>query len=131
MGRGQDEGNDPRLDYLFRFTAPLTDTLCAQGTWNYTLPRGFAWVNGEFRCGLYNHYLTPNSTTFDCMGVQSSGIIQERFSPYGWRAARSNHPGGVNVLLADGSLRFVGDTVNANVWKDLATIAGGETGAAP
>ena len=24
--------------------------------WNVSDPRGFAWVNGEFRCGLYNHY---------------------------------------------------------------------------
>ena len=53
------------------------------------------------------------------------------FTPYGWRAARSNHPGGVNVLLADGSLRFVADDVDADVWTDLATIAGGETTAAP
>jgi prepilin-type N-terminal cleavage/methylation domain-containing protein/prepilin-type processing-associated H-X9-DG protein len=128
----QSAPHDPKFEYKVRLAAPLTDQLCEQANqWNYTDPRGFAWVNGEFRCGLYNHYLTPNSPTFDCMGVQSSGIIQERFAPYGWRAARSNHPGGVNVLLADGSLRFVGDEVDADVWKDLATIAGGETSAVP
>jgi prepilin-type processing-associated H-X9-DG protein len=65
------------------------------------------------------------------MGVSVAGGVQTRYVPYGWRAARSNHPGGVHVLLADGSLRFVGDDVDAAVWKDLATIAGGEAGAAP
>jgi prepilin-type processing-associated H-X9-DG protein len=65
------------------------------------------------------------------MGVQVGGGVKFIFTPYGWRAARSNHTGGVNVLLADGSLRFVGDDVEAAVWKDLATIAGGETTPAP
>ena len=35
------------------------------------------------------------------------------------------------MLLADGSLHFVGDDVDAAVWKDLATIAGGERSATP
>ena len=94
-------------------------------------PRGFAWVNGEFRCGLYNHRDTPNSATPDCMGVQLGGGVKLQFTPFGWRAARSNHSGGVNVMLADGSLRFVGDEVEADVWSALATIAGGETGGSP
>jgi len=115
-----------------RLVAPLTDSLCAQANqWNYTDPRGFAWVNGEFRCALYNHYMTPNSATFDCMGVLGSGDIQVRLAPYGWRAARSNHPGGVNVAMADGSGRFFGNEVDATVWKMLSTIAGAETGESP
>jgi prepilin-type N-terminal cleavage/methylation domain-containing protein/prepilin-type processing-associated H-X9-DG protein len=124
--------HDPRTEYRFAFTAPLTDALCA-GTaqWNVSDPRGFAWVNGEYRCGLYNHRETPSSTVPDCMGVQVGGGVKFIFTPYGWRAARSNHTGGVNVLLADGSLRFVGDDVETTVWKDLATIAGGETTTAP
>lgn len=132
LGRGTDEGGDPRLDYQFKLASPLSSTLCAQGAWNYSLPRGFGWVNGEFRCALYNHHDTPNAAVPDCMGVQiNGGDIKMRFAPFGWRAARSNHPGGVNVLLADGSLRFVGDEVDEIAWKNLATIAGGETGAAP
>jgi prepilin-type processing-associated H-X9-DG protein len=65
------------------------------------------------------------------MGVQLGGGVQVTFTPYGWRTARSSHPGGVNLLLADGSLRFVDDAVDAEVWKDLSTVAGGETGASP
>jgi hypothetical protein len=40
--------------------------------------------------------------------------------------ARSYHPGIVNVLLMDGSIRSVGDSVSLNVWRALATPAGGE-----
>jgi prepilin-type N-terminal cleavage/methylation domain-containing protein/prepilin-type processing-associated H-X9-DG protein len=40
--------------------------------------------------------------------------------------ARSYHPGGANVLLGDGSVRFVKSTINGMVWRALGTIAGGE-----
>jgi prepilin-type N-terminal cleavage/methylation domain-containing protein len=124
--------HDPQFEYKFRLVSPLTDELCAGANqWNYTDPRGFAWVNGEFRCGLYNHYYTPNSSEFDCMGVRLSGGVQFQLAPYGWRAARSNHPGGVNLLLADGSQRFVDDDIEPTIWTNLATIAGGETSFAP
>jgi prepilin-type processing-associated H-X9-DG protein len=40
--------------------------------------------------------------------------------------ARSRHPGGVNVVLADGSVRFIRDSVNANAWWAIGSKAGGE-----
>jgi len=40
--------------------------------------------------------------------------------------ARSYHSGGVNALLADGSVRFVKDTVNGQAWRALGSVAGGE-----
>jgi len=41
-------------------------------------------------------------------------------------AARSRHPGGVQVLLADGSARFISQTIDLTTWRALATIRGGE-----
>jgi prepilin-type N-terminal cleavage/methylation domain-containing protein/prepilin-type processing-associated H-X9-DG protein len=41
-------------------------------------------------------------------------------------AARSNHTGGVNAAMADGSVRFVRSTVPQNVWSAAGTAAGGE-----
>jgi prepilin-type N-terminal cleavage/methylation domain-containing protein/prepilin-type processing-associated H-X9-DG protein len=38
----------------------------------------------------------------------------------------AEHPGGANVLLGDGSVRFVRETVNQLAWAALATIRGGE-----
>ena len=40
--------------------------------------------------------------------------------------ASSYHPGGVNVGLADGSERFVNDTINHAIWVALGSINGGE-----
>jgi prepilin-type processing-associated H-X9-DG protein len=40
--------------------------------------------------------------------------------------ARSYHPGGVNVLFADGSVKFVKDSVNGTTWQALHTPMGGE-----
>jgi prepilin-type processing-associated H-X9-DG protein len=43
-----------------------------------------------------------------------------------WAAARSRHPFGVNVLMADGAAGFVSDSIGMEVWQALATISGGE-----
>lgn len=41
--------------------------------------------------------------------------------------SRSRHTGGVQILLGDGAVRFVGDSVDITLWRGLATIAGSET----
>ena len=40
--------------------------------------------------------------------------------------ARSDRPGGVNILLGDGSVRFIKSTINGPTWRSLGTIADGE-----
>jgi prepilin-type processing-associated H-X9-DG protein len=40
--------------------------------------------------------------------------------------ARSRHPGGVNTCMADGSIRFVRNSIDARVWAAMGTRAGGE-----
>ena len=42
--------------------------------------------------------------------------------------ARSMHPSGVNVALADGSVHFIHDEVDTSPWRAAATIDGGEIG---
>jgi type II secretory pathway pseudopilin PulG len=128
LGQPQDGSfHDPQTEYKFAFGSPISDTICnAANQWNMSDPRGFAWVNGEFRCALYNHYYLPNSSTPDCMGVQLGGGVQVQFTPYGWRTARSAHSGGVNLIYADSSLQFISDAVDMEVWKAMSTIAGNE-----
>jgi prepilin-type processing-associated H-X9-DG protein len=41
-------------------------------------------------------------------------------------ASRSRHPGGVNVLFADGSVHFEIQDINLHLWQALGTIEGGE-----
>ena len=40
--------------------------------------------------------------------------------------ATSNHPGGVNVLFGDGSVRFIKSSISMMTWWSLGTKAGGE-----
>ena len=40
--------------------------------------------------------------------------------------ASSRHPGGVNTCFADGSVKFIKDSINVQTWRALGTRAGGE-----
>jgi len=42
--------------------------------------------------------------------------------------SRSYHPNGVNGLMADGSVRFVNNTIELAVWRSMFTRAGNEPG---
>jgi prepilin-type processing-associated H-X9-DG protein len=85
--------------------------------WTYG---GQWWSAGEYTDSVGNFNLTPNSKTPDCSawGTYGTGI--------GFFAARSNHPGGVNVSMTDGSVRFIKDSVGIKTWYSLATRNGGE-----
>jgi|SoiMethySBSTD1v2_1073268.scaffolds.fasta_scaffold39484_4 prepilin-type processing-associated H-X9-DG protein len=41
-------------------------------------------------------------------------------------ASRSRHPGGVNILKADGSVHFVSQNINLATWQAMGSISGGE-----
>ncbi len=85
------------------------------GAWN--TERGAKWIVGNYGNTLYNHAEPPNPAGFDCTNAtQQKGRL----------AARGDHGGGVNVLLCDGSVRFVRDGVAPPAWRALATRAGGE-----
>ena len=43
------------------------------------------------------------------------------------RSYGAYHPGGVNTCLADGSVRFVSETTNPDIWAAYATIMNGES----
>ena len=45
---------------------------------------------------------------------------------FSFAGARSQHPGGVNVLIGDGSVRFIKNTINGATWIALGSISGGE-----
>jgi prepilin-type N-terminal cleavage/methylation domain-containing protein/prepilin-type processing-associated H-X9-DG protein len=94
--------------------------------------RGFIWWGDA---AGFTAYMTPNSTlpgvvytpgycnnnkpNPPCNGAPTTAVP----SMYG---ARSWHGGGVNVCLADGSVRFVTDTISLPTWRALATAQGGD-----
>ena len=68
--------------------------------------------------------VTGNTTIYD---LDISGQREKQGGPtFAAITARSYHPGGVNALFADGSVRFVKSTVNGLTWRALGTVAGGE-----
>jgi prepilin-type N-terminal cleavage/methylation domain-containing protein/prepilin-type processing-associated H-X9-DG protein len=98
-------GNDP------------TPAACqgASGAWSGQ--RGAKWIDGHYGNTLYNHFYTPNPREWDCgNGSHNKGLS----------TARSRHPGGVQLLLCDGSVRFVSNTIRLDAWRALATRDGGE-----
>jgi len=73
--------------------------------------------------------LTPNSTAADVVNwaiPNNDPRMPVSTAGSQYSAARSRHAGGVNVLWADGSTRFVRDSVNLATWKALGTMDGGE-----
>lgn len=133
LGQGPEISTDAtamkmQTDYKFAGPAPLTDSGCASAAqFNNSNRRGFSWINGEYRCAMYNHYYTPNQKIFDCLGYSTSSDLNDMFSGVGWRAARSFHSGGiVNVTLADGSVRTASSTVDPLIWRAVSTRHGQE-----
>lgn len=78
--------------------------------------RSWFWPGRERT--LYNHAQVPN-------GVVPDGMYAS-LTARGMATARSYHPGGVNVLMGDGSQRFVSETIDQAVWRGLGTRNGGE-----
>jgi prepilin-type N-terminal cleavage/methylation domain-containing protein/prepilin-type processing-associated H-X9-DG protein len=87
-------------------------------------PEGKMWHSGHPWCARYNHVMTPN--TWSCVFPHpSNGTNLDNGG--GAFTASSYHPGGVNVAFADGSVRFVEDSIDMNVWWAMGTRTGGET----
>jgi prepilin-type N-terminal cleavage/methylation domain-containing protein len=95
--------------------------------------RGFTWWGDA---SGFSAYLPPNSLLPDviyttsycknnpklnlpCIGTPTS----TNPSMY---ASRSRHPGGIQTVLCDGSVRFVADTVAINIWRAASTSQGKE-----
>ena len=99
--------------------------------------RGVHWIDVPGMSQIYTH-AAPNSARPDLFNPSA------RFCPPSYNrpdlnlpcgggsvsemtaASRSRHPGGVNVLKADGSVHFVSQNINLATWQAMGSIAGGE-----
>ncbi|MGO9468336.1 MAG: DUF1559 domain-containing protein [Isosphaeraceae bacterium] len=79
----------------------------------------FAW----YIATLYNHVAPPNWNNIDC-GIGYN--INDTPGENAIVSARSHHPGGVNSLLGDGSVKFMKNSINLAAWRALGTRNGGE-----
>jgi prepilin-type processing-associated H-X9-DG protein len=90
-----------------------------------TSHRGFRW--GSFSEGSgFNVAQTPNDHTYPFNVCRGQGNPAQSDNGSNSLPATSMHPGGVNALFADGSVKFIKDTINRNTWWALGTRARGE-----
>jgi len=74
----------------------------------------------------YTHFGSPNSVSCQNPATEYFGSWLTFVGPSHSAPPNSNHPGGVNVAMADGSVKFVKDTVGNQAWWGLGTRDGGE-----
>ncbi len=115
-------------------TSPNTGD--ARGAWGHVSGVAFG---GGIDINSPNGSLTPNANALDdsyrdlieayCSAPASDRRLRCATPPNPWSAriaARSYHPGGVNVGLADGSVRFISETIDVPAWGALLTSRGNE-----
>ncbi len=143
---GEDAGRDPR--YLSPYVQDVFAGMASNGVYYATTTAYLAAVNpndpgpagGEALYRRYWRWAEPDEN----YGV--SGAPNNKFRPdheaQGWLTSgpfvsqgnnagkndelASFHPGGVNVLMGDGSVRFLKDAVNIITLRGLVTAQGGE-----
>jgi prepilin-type N-terminal cleavage/methylation domain-containing protein/prepilin-type processing-associated H-X9-DG protein len=119
--RGPMAGNTPPELLVYNITTVSNDqtpTGCnvTTGTF-YSYPGGEYFRAAVMWTAFYTHTVTPNDpTVYNCVdGSLLKGHI----------GARSYHPGGVNLVLCDGSVRFVSNTVDPTIWAHVGARGDG------
>ena len=92
-----------------------SDVLTARPATRYDGRRAGAWVRALGYTTLVHGYYPPNSPAPDV--VHHGEVIS---------GARSLHPGGVNALLCDGSVRFLSENIHLPTLRNLFSRADGQ-----
>jgi prepilin-type processing-associated H-X9-DG protein len=96
-------------------TTPASNSQCM----GYRLIAGYS----HHITNSYNHYGTPN---FIPCHNHASETTQVWSISLGIGPPSSEHSGGVNIALSDGSVKFIKDSVSQQAWWALGTRNGGE-----
>ncbi len=87
--------------------------------------KGWKWSMGTAGFSMFNTIQTPNDKQYLYGGCRNgcTGCWPDSSWTIG---AASFHSGGVNTLMADGSVKFIKDTINRDTWWSLGTKNIGE-----
>ena len=120
IGRSASSQNVATVQTMIANCKSLATSTMASGSASES-PGWFRSYPAYANYGVYHHTGTPNSRNCSANYIQDWG---QDF--WGTSNASSLHPGGVNSCFADGSVRFVKDTINPITWWALGSRAGGE-----
>jgi prepilin-type processing-associated H-X9-DG protein len=89
------------------------------------------WADGHVHQTGFTTAWPPNKTTIGGPDrnedIDLNGQREKNGGPtFAAVTARSYHPGGVDTLFGDGSVKFIKSTIDGNTWRALGTIRGGE-----
>ncbi|MDR3619883.1 MAG: DUF1559 domain-containing protein [Paludisphaera borealis] len=87
----------------------------------YTWFAAYPW---HIAVNAYTHVGAPNSMS--CNNTADQGGWLSFTGPLGSAPPSSNHPGGVNMAMADGSVRFLKDSISLPTFWGIGTRNGGE-----
>ncbi len=94
------------------------------GRWLNNSDYSNGWPFAALSGTMYNHVATPNWRGQDC-GMLSA--INDTPGEHAIISARSLHIGGAQAVLADGSVKFFSENIDANIWRGIGSRDGGET----
>jgi prepilin-type N-terminal cleavage/methylation domain-containing protein/prepilin-type processing-associated H-X9-DG protein len=91
--------------------------------------RGDLW-NDDYQCAMFTAFTPPNTPfpdylSGDCNYPYQNNPPCQVKAPY-FSASRSYHPGGVNVLMADGHVQFIKNSIAYTTWRMVCSSQGGE-----
>jgi len=99
--------------------------------------RGRIW-NEDSSCYQVSTRVTPNSSAPDngrCVDRPEKGLpcVSSGSGPKEdhTMASRSRHPGGVQGVMCDGSVHFIPESIDLEIWRALSSQDGGEVAAVP
>jgi prepilin-type N-terminal cleavage/methylation domain-containing protein/prepilin-type processing-associated H-X9-DG protein len=103
-------------------TPPLTyQQACKKATAIAYSQKGIDWILDDCgKGGCYSHVMPPNQRACWYGSGDNPNTDHTVIGP------SSNHSGGVNVGMLDGSVRFIKNSINNQTWWALATKSGGE-----
>ena len=82
--------------------------------------KGSRWLTDDTRWGGgYTHVNPPNTKA--CFYLNDAGNPAQGNVQFSMVGASSFHPGGVNCLMMDGSVKFIKNSVAYAAWKAIAT----------
>ena len=88
------------------------------------------WCNGNSFYDGFTTALPPNTRSLAGTPALDSDMTSEDEDDggptYSAVTSRSYHPGGVNALFADGSVKFIKNTIQWQTWRSIGTVNGGE-----